>query len=343
MKDAVAEIWAVASYRAGETAQILGLAAALDRPWRRVDLAYLPGAAALGLGRRVTAIGTRPSLAPPWPRLVISAGLKNEPVCRWIQRRSRGHTRLVFLGRTWAPARAFDLVVTTPQYRLRGCAHVLENPLTQHAVTATRLAAAREAWAERFETAGTRLVGVLLGGDSGPYQFTTAYAEELASQLNVFARERPSKFLLTSSSRTPPAFLERLESRLDGAHFVFKWEGGAEENPYFGILACADTLIVTSDSVAMLSEAVACGKRVLVAEVPATGPAGLRARAYRAAMRWGHPRLTRDVARVHERVFALGLARPLTDPGAEPPVRVSEPPGGDHMAATVAAVSSFFG
>lgn len=37
-----------------------------------------------------------------------------------------------------------------------------------------------------------------------------------------------------------------------------------EENPYFGLLALADAIIVTSDSVSMVSEACATGKPVHV-------------------------------------------------------------------------------
>jgi hypothetical protein len=45
------------------------------------------------------------------------------------------------------------------------------------------------------------------------------------------------------------------------------WDG-AGENPYFGLLALADAIVVTEDSVSMVSEAVATAAPVLLAPLP---------------------------------------------------------------------------
>ncbi|MGC8476965.1 MAG: ELM1/GtrOC1 family putative glycosyltransferase [Acetobacteraceae bacterium] len=45
------------------------------------------------------------------------------------------------------------------------------------------------------------------------------------------------------------------------------WDGSGE-NPYFGMLALADAIVVTEDSVSMVSEAVATAAPVLLAGLP---------------------------------------------------------------------------
>jgi len=45
------------------------------------------------------------------------------------------------------------------------------------------------------------------------------------------------------------------------------WDGDGE-NPYFGMLALADLIVVTQDSVSMISEAAATTAPMLVAELP---------------------------------------------------------------------------
>src|SRR5262245_22386995 len=173
------QVWAVASYRAGENSQIFGLAERLTErcgwSYTTKRLAYARLAGPIGLLRRVSLAGltdaARRELGPPWPELVISAGVKNEPVCRWIRRESGGRTRLVFLGRTWANRSCFDLVVTTPQYRLPHAPNVLHNLMTQHSVGDARLAAARDRWRDSFAAYRSPRVGVLVGGDSGPFVF----------------------------------------------------------------------------------------------------------------------------------------------------------------------------
>src|SRR5262245_23666606 len=51
-----------------------------------------------------------------WPDLVISASMRNEPVCRWIRRHSEVRTRYVHIGNPWARAGDFDLFFTIPAY-----------------------------------------------------------------------------------------------------------------------------------------------------------------------------------------------------------------------------------
>ena len=50
-------------------------------------------------------------------------------------------------------------------------------------------------------------------------------------------------------------------------HGAWIWDMTGE-NPYFGLLACADAIIVTEDSVSMISEAVATTAPVLLAPLP---------------------------------------------------------------------------
>jgi mitochondrial fission protein ELM1 len=72
--------------------------------------------------------------------------------------------------------------------------------------------------------------------------------------------------IVTTSRRTAPAVKKILHQTLEpfGASI---WDGEGE-NPYFGMLACADMIVVTVDSISMVSEAVATSAPVLLAELP---------------------------------------------------------------------------
>jgi mitochondrial fission protein ELM1 len=63
--------------------------------------------------------------------------------------------------------------------------------------------------------------------------------------------------LATASRRTPPEFASRLREALAGVPGIF-WNGEGT-NPYPGLLGWADRIVVTPDSVNMLSEACAAG------------------------------------------------------------------------------------
>jgi uncharacterized protein len=86
--DTAPSVWAIASYRAGENSQINGLANRLGAAVDIKRLRHNSFAGPLGLLRSVSCRGidraASDPLTPPWPALIISAGVKNEPVCRWI-------------------------------------------------------------------------------------------------------------------------------------------------------------------------------------------------------------------------------------------------------------------
>jgi mitochondrial fission protein ELM1 len=301
----------VASYRAGESSQITGLASRLGWPVTVKRLRYNKLAGPIGLGRQVSVRGidvaSQAQLAAPWPQILISAGVKNEPVARWIKAQSAGRTRLVFLGRTWAPRPVFDLVITTPQYRLPEAPNVVQNLMTQHGLTAERLAAARAQWAARLGEFPAPRTGVLVGGNSGPFAFGERAAARLVEALNARLDTQGGSVLVTTSARTPTAAADVLETRLRSPSLVYRWKPDDAENPYSGILAFADRLVVTSDSIAMLSEAAATGNPVEIFDLGAAPvDATFKSLCYRTMMRVGPARASRDLGLFHRAFVDAG-------------------------------------
>jgi mitochondrial fission protein ELM1 len=316
-------VWVVTGYRAGERAQILALAEALGWPFEVKELDYRPSAARISLFRGSNLRGFRQDrsspLTPPWPDLVITAGMRNEPACRWIRAQAAGRTRLVHIGRPWARLEQFDLVITTPQYRLPERDNVLHNTLTLHRVTAARLEAEARRWESRLAVLPRPRIAVIAGGDSGPTTFGRKAAARLARQAGALARERGGSLLVTTSARTAPAAVEALSAGIEAPVHFYRWRRDDDDNPYYGYLALADAIIVTADSISMLTEACATGKPVYMfdAERPLTTPGmeadrgrdfRLSGTLYRWLMRWGPKRLSRDIELVHRRLIESGHA-----------------------------------
>jgi mitochondrial fission protein ELM1 len=325
-------VWVVTGYRAGERAQILALAEALGWPFEVKELDYRLSAARVSLFRRSHLRGfwmERSSrLEPPWPDLVITAGMRNEPACRWIRDQSGGHTRLVHIGRPWARLKQFDLVITTPQYRLPERSNVLHNMLTLHRVTAARLREEARHWEARLEALPQPRIAVIVGGDSGPTTFGRKAASRLARQASKLARDRGGSLLVTTSARTAPAAIEALAAGIEVPAHVYRWRRNDDDNPYFGYLALADAIIATADSISMLTEACATGKPVYMFDPDRTAALDgegedfrLSGLLYRWMMRWGPKRLSRDIGLVHRRLLEEGYAVWLGDtfPDQTPP------------------------
>ena len=288
-------------------AEAMGLEPTLKRLQPRPPWSLLPPQLWLA---PFLAVGPRSDpLAPPWPDALIAAGRQTVALSIAIRRRSRGRTFTVqLLDPTVRPDR-FDLVVAPQHDRLSG-PNVISTIGALNRVTPERLAAAGQLLAESVAHLPTPRVAVMVGGASKRHRMDAAVASDIGERLAVFARAAGAGLMVTPSRRTGRANEAALRARLDGTAAVI-WDG-AGDNPYFGYLALADAIVVTSDSVAMTCEALATGKPVLIVDLPG-GDAkfdrfheGLRSAGYTRPFtgeleRWDYPPL-RETARVAEEV-----------------------------------------
>ncbi len=333
----VPRVWLLMGHKAGDNTQVLALAEALGWPFEIKRFVYRKYELITNLVFGCTLAGVvseaSSSLGPPWPDLVISAGRRNEPVARWIQRQADERVRLVHMGRPWAALRRFDLIVTTPQYQLPESPNLVRNMLPLHRVTQARLAAEATKWTPEFAHLPRPWIAVLLGGDSGPFVFTPDKGARLGRQINRMAKESGGAVLVSDSARTPAAAFDAFQAELEVPAHVYRWRASRGDNPYFGYLAVADRIVVTGESMSMLTEAFAAGKPLIVFDLSdrvradGTGeredPAGreqgrpwwrlrhnfrFKPLSHRLAMRFGPRRLRRDVGAIQEHLVASGRA-----------------------------------
>jgi mitochondrial fission protein ELM1 len=156
----------------------------------------------------------------------------------------------------------FDLVVAPRHDRLTG-ANVIVTRGAVHLVTAERLAAAAAPLRPTLADLPRPLVVALIGGTNKAYRLTPVRIARLAGELNAMVAAAGGTLLVTPSRRTGAANEAALRQALAGTSARI-W-GGRGENPYLGWLGLADAVVVTCDSVSMISEACATGKPVHVA------------------------------------------------------------------------------
>lgn len=322
-------IWLIDAYRAGERGQVRALVDALaDTLGAKVETKVLDYRKTVfwpHLFGQSSLAGITPdaaaSLAAPWPDLVVTCGVRNEPVCRWLKARSGGNTRYVHVGRPWGSLDEFDLVITTPQYHVPAHPNVLNNMLTLHSVTQQRLLESKAEWEPTFADLPRPYFAVMAGGDSGPFTFGPKAAARLGREASRMAQAQGGSLLVSTSSRTSAEAVDALEAAIDVPSHFYRWGGGDQANPYMGILACADRLIITGDSIAMLSEACATGKLVKIFDLGGMRDPNeeverdfrLTGTLYAALMRWLWQPLSRDITLVHTGLRESGCAAWMGD------------------------------
>lgn len=257
------QICAISDGRAGNARQAEALASALAddgavstltlaprAPWRWCAPRRLPGAeAAFGAGFA--------ALLDATPGLAIGCGRQAALATRLL--RERGWRTVQILDPRLDP-RHWDAVVVPEHDRLRG-----DNVLTLlgglHPVDDAWLARARNDFATFGSLPGPR-TAVLLGGTSAHARFDRMAFEVMAAKLEAVLARDGGSVLLTTSRRTDPELVAALAHRYDGTPGVV-WRGPDDgPNPYPGLLAWADRIVCSPDSVNMISEA--CATRVPV-------------------------------------------------------------------------------
>ena len=152
-----------------------------------------------------------------------------------------------------------------------------------------RLSAAAEALDPAIQDLSRPRIAVSVGGSNKRYDFSSDAVERFISDLRHLAQSSGAALLVATSRRTDTATRKALaEGLADVPGWVWTGEG---ENPYLGFLGLADAIVVTSDSVNMVSEACATGKPVMVATVEIE---------------------TGRLAAFHDRLRDAGLTRPFT-------------------------------
>ncbi len=218
--------------------------------WRQVPPAWWPAPVAARM------------VSPPPERLAIGVGGAGAAVVAALRR--RGHLA-VQVQHPRMPLDRFDLIVANRHDEIAG-PNVVMTRTALHRATAARLAEARGVWGPRLAHLPRPLVSVLVGGSNGRFRLEAREGEGLAGAIAGMMRRDRVGVAVTPSRRTAPAARAALEATLGplGA-WVWDMEG---ENPYFGLLACADAIVVTIDSISMVSEAVATEAPVLLASLP---------------------------------------------------------------------------
>ena len=276
MSNAPVSCWALHDGAAGHRRQVLALADALSPhvhewplatapPWSWVAPRRLPGSERAFGGDFQRAIAHPPALA-------IGCGRRAALATRLLG--ERGARTVQVLDPRLDPAH-WNLVVAPEHDGLRGT-NVITLCGSLNPVDEAWLQAARAAFPALGDLPSPRTV-VLLGGPTKAVRFDRGAFEVMASRLEHWLATSGGSLCVVGSRRTP-RLLAQLARRYWADTPGLRWFDDSDgPNPYAGALAWADRLVVSPDSVNMVSEACATAAQVYVAE---PGRATGRVKAY---------------------------------------------------------------
>lgn len=226
------------------------------------------------------------TLQEPWPDLIIAGGRGTVAPTAYIRKKSKGKTRVIQILDPKVDPSLFDAVIAPDHDDLKG-ANVIHILGGLHRVTPNIIEEAVEKFKPLFAHLSLPIVSVLIGGSNKYYTFTEGEIDKIIQTLRSIALDHHKSLAITVSRRTPLEYFKRIEDGLKGTeHYLFNNKG---DNPYFALLGVAEEILVTCDSVAMISEACSTGKPVYVYELPSK---------------------PQKFSRFHQKLYDLGHARP---------------------------------
>jgi mitochondrial fission protein ELM1 len=204
------------------------------------------------------------------PRLLITCGRQAVPASLLLKKRYGQRIFTVHIQDPKLKPEYFDLLVAPAHDGLQG-GNVVSTLGAVHHITPELLA---QSAAAGLPPALAKLrqpfVLVLLGGPTWHYAFDRGDMVRLADKVEKLIATEGVGAAVLPSRRTPEHAVQLFRERFGESQYV--WDR-RDENPYLAALAFASHIVVTGDSVSMLTEASGTGHPVFVEHLAERRPA----------------------------------------------------------------------
>ena len=197
---------------------------------------------------------------------ILSAGSSLAPLNK-ILSRENGAKGIVVMDPVIPPARSFDLAIIPKHDNPSSSPKIVSTVGAPHLLTEEGIQKEVARLSERIGKSDKPLLGLLIGGGTEEFKWREEEFSDLVKTVNETAKSLDFNFLVTTSRRTPGA-LEKL--------FEESWKNDARckllvlanrmniDGVVAGILGLSQAVVVTGESVSMVSEAASAKGSVVV-------------------------------------------------------------------------------
>ena len=166
-----------------------------------------------------------------------------------------------------APLRRFDVIIIPEHDRPREVDNVVVTEGAPNLVDRETMRDGNARIRNKVSLSCKKRLGLLLGGDTPEHRLTTKLADRLIEQIEGALEDLDMELLMTTSRRTPKAVEGLLKRRLGSnprCKLLLIANEKNIENAVGGILGLSDLVLVSGESISMVSEAASSGKRTIV-------------------------------------------------------------------------------
>jgi len=260
-------IWVLKDNRPGNYSQAISLAKSLKIPYKIKEISYnklaiLPNFLKIGRFSTINHNSKKNLInQQQTPDIIISAGRRSALIALDLKKIYRNLKLVHIMNPGKKLIKKFNLIIAPFHDNLKN-SNVVSIPGAFSYNDQELINKECKKFSNVFDKIKSPKIALLIGGSSKNNKFTENDIINLKNIINKISNNMKAKIIATTSRRTDDLTIKEL-SKLDNISYFFKWQAGAE-NPYYAILATADYIITTGDSISMCCEAVNYNKPLYI-------------------------------------------------------------------------------
>ncbi len=272
------KILAINDGRAGHFNQILGVLNYLPFSYKEIKLkpskiGKLPNELiiynAIGISASNKKLVANMVKNKTFPQIVLSAGRKSFALARYIKKQAIKNSCNVIVCQFMYPgfkSKDADLVfVSNKKHLAKNQENIIYKTLVANNVNKATLQESSKNLQNLLQKQNLKepFTSIMLGGN---YKNKVAYSKQDAIKMakNLAKIGKESTLLISTSRRTPKEFINTLQEECKKhvkSFYLYNFnENTLDFNPYYGFFNLASNIVITYDSVSMISEACSLGK-----------------------------------------------------------------------------------
>lgn len=275
-------VWILTDNRIGSNNQSIAVGESLSDNCVKKNIVYNKFIFLPNLIRQNTLLGINrkksDNIYDNLPDVVICAGRRLSSVALNIKKRSKGKAFVINIMHPNLNFGKFDLVILpkhdcTSSNILNKYQNIIETNGTLNRVNREKIAEENNKWNDFFKDYKHPLFSLIIGGDTKDYKFNPDDFGNMVKKLSDIVSKVNGSLLITTSRRTSDLCVEKMKSNLHCEYYLYDWKFENDEansnknelgNPYYALLGISDFLIITGDSMSMVSEGCSTGKPVYI-------------------------------------------------------------------------------
>ena len=201
---------------------------------------------------------------PPYPKIIISCGKSTAYYSKLIKQKTKNKIFSIFIQKPPISLSNFDVVISPKHDKCKGL-NVIE---TQGALTKINLKYIKNVnKTKKPSILKQNFITVLIGGNSRHHKITKPILDKIIKNLKSIEEQKKIRIFILVSRRTGKKDYLYLKKNLISKNFIFVLPNSKKVS-YLNALSFAKAIIVTSDSVSMVTEACSTGKPTYIIDIP---------------------------------------------------------------------------